>query len=463
MTLASRLQAQSETTQAALHVGEDGLSAMPIDFMGLSYEAPQLCNPAYFSAANTALIEEYRKLGTSGVLRLGGSLSDFTFWQGPGAPPLTEVQEAAVSHAKTYFEWILVDPIARQDRRAITTPETLHTLRSFLDATGWKLLYGLNFGTGNPELAALEAEAVQRILGPKLIAFQLGNESDFFGDGKRPKPWDFEHYWVDYQRFTAAIRRRVPDAQFGGPDVAVRTDWVVDYSKAAKGQTVMLSKHHYAMGPAENPAMNAEHLLGPDPDLDKQSATLMEASRASGIPCRMTEVNSCFHGGKPGVSDAYASALWAADIMLRIAQDGWSGINFHGGGMGIYSPIVGDTATAYASRPITYGMRLANLLAGGRFIDCSLKMSRGNMTAYVARKNDHHLLALINKGESPVAVSLDRTPLAKKRRRSTWSLTGGRLDSKNDVKLEEVAIHQPTDGQHGVEVAAYSGVVIAFS
>ena len=45
----------------------------------------------------------------------------------------------------------------------------------------------------------------------------------------------------------------------------------------------------------------------------------------------MTEGNTCYRGGKPGVSDVFASSLWAADYSLLLASNGYSGVNLHGG------------------------------------------------------------------------------------------------------------------------------------
>ena len=45
----------------------------------------------------------------------------------------------------------------------------------------------------------------------------------------------------------------------------------------------------------------------------------------------MTEGNSCYRGGKPGVSNAFCSALWAADYLLKLASFGCAGVNLHGG------------------------------------------------------------------------------------------------------------------------------------
>jgi hypothetical protein len=67
----------------------------------------------------------------------------------------------------------------------------------------------------------------------------------------------------------------------------------------------------------------------------------------------MTEGNSCYHGGQPGVSDAFASAPWAADYSLRVAQAGYGGVNLHGGGEGYYAPITGEPNTTNCGHSTT--------------------------------------------------------------------------------------------------------------
>lgn len=59
-------------------------AVMPADFTGLSYESGQLYNADFFSPQNTALIRAFRELNHSGVLRLGGHLSNITPWEGVG-------------------------------------------------------------------------------------------------------------------------------------------------------------------------------------------------------------------------------------------------------------------------------------------------------------------------------------------------------------------------------------------
>ena len=61
-------------------------------------------------------------------------------------------------------------------------PEAIDALAGFLKATGWKLIYGLNFGNSTPERAAREAAYVARAIGDRLEYFQIGNEPDFYQD-----------------------------------------------------------------------------------------------------------------------------------------------------------------------------------------------------------------------------------------------------------------------------------------
>jgi hypothetical protein len=67
------------------------------------------------------------------------------------------------------------------------------------------------------------------------------------------------------------------------------------------------------MGPAGAPGIDVQKLLNNDVRLSREMPLLVAAGKAASVLHRMTEGNSCYHGGQPGVSDAFASALWAAD------------------------------------------------------------------------------------------------------------------------------------------------------
>ncbi len=94
-----------------------------------------------------------------------------------------------------------------------------------------------------------------------------------------------------------------------------------------------LTHHHYFGGPATNPDVNIPNLLKPATMAKVQETcdTATAAARKVGARVRMTEGNTCYRGGKPGVSDVFAAALWAADYSLLLASNNYSGINLHGG------------------------------------------------------------------------------------------------------------------------------------
>ncbi len=337
--------------------GKENLGPMPVDFTGLSYEAAQLYNPAYFSEANTSLVKAFRNLSSHGVLRLGGNLSDVTCWKGPNGDFSTLKQAAGIEYGKTYWEWKLTDPSVRANRDGAITPGAIRNLGDFLRATNWKLIYGFNFGCGSPERAADEAVCVTKEAGDRLLAFQVGNEADFFGGRPlfRQKPYEFDQYIREYTEFVDAVRAKIPQAPFAGPDTATNMDWVDRFGQQVGTSAGMLSSHFYAMGPAKDPNMDAAFLLSRNKRLDQQIKQAKQAvAHSEGSIFRMTEGNSCFGGGKPGVSDAFASALWGADYMLTCASGGYCGVNLHGGGDGYYTPIAIGENLSTELRPLYF-------------------------------------------------------------------------------------------------------------
>ena len=436
---------------------------MPADFLGLSYETGQLYNPRFFSPDNLPLVHAFRQLNTSGVLRLGGHLSNITPWQGVGLDDPKQLR--GVRHGiEDYWEWPLVDPVVQQNKRGILTRLSLQNLRGFLDAVNWRLIYGLNFACGSPARAADEASAVAAIMGDRLIAFVIGNEPDGFGDDPffRPRGYSFQQYIAEYETWVGAIRQKLPHAQFAGPDTDGKVDtWVLEYARRTRGDAVLLTSHYYGMGPASDPRMTAARLLQKtNPDLNAQIAAVVAARNAAGgTPYRMDEGNSCFGGGRKGVSDTYASALWAADYILRAACAGFAGVNLHGGGVGVYTPIESSATAPASPRPVYYGMQFAQMFVGCAMAPCVLSTS-ANITAYQgfktgAGKSGKSMLAIVNKGEPAVHVTLPQT-FATAGHLQRWELRGPSLSAKTGVQFAPAPQAMPTPA---IEIAGYSAAI----
>ena len=423
--IAGRLEDQSTTHAAKISITlhrDHEIAAIPSNYSGLSYESAQLAHPEFFAPTNKNLIAFFRRLAKQGVLRIGGNTSEFTVWSPEGAT--TGAGAAAAGP----------DAGGAKPRTPVT-PEAIRNLAGFLEATGWHLIYGLNLGHGTPEQAAQEAKAVAENVGSRLIAFQIGNEADLYHrNDLRPPNWTFDDYFAQWNEFARAIRGAVPGAKFGAPDVASNTDWIVNFAQRGADQIVLLSGHYYAEGPPTDPRMTIERLLQRDPRLLRDTPRIREASRKSGRPFRMTEGNSCYRGGKAGVSDTFASALWAADYLLFLAQNGYAGVNFHGGGNGTYTPIAGGIQSGFYARPIYYGLLLGEQFAGSKMIEAQIDAAGVNATAYAAKTNSDLRIAVLNKDQQQAAQVVVNTGAAT-RKATVWRLTAASVDSKTGVQL----------------------------
>src|SRR5271156_3923151 len=329
-TLATaRLHAQGPSkVRLALNIPKDAIGPhMPIDFVGLSYEVQQLADPSFFSAQNSGLIREFKALSSTGVLRLGGNTSEFAYWK--PKPDSPEPEHPQVRE-------VVGEPKARY---YAVTPEAVRNLTEFLKATGWTCIYGIGMGTNTPARAAEEAVFVAETLDDRLQYFQIGNEADLFDRHLRdPKTWSAKTYLEEWLSLSRAIATGVPAAKFGMPDVAGALSWLTDIadlwpSVQNPPHVTTLTHHYYFGGPATNPDVNIPNLLKPSTmaKVQKTADIATEAAKKMGIRVRMTEGNTCYRGGKPGVSDVFAAALWSADYSLLLASNNYSGVNLHGG------------------------------------------------------------------------------------------------------------------------------------
>jgi len=413
---------------------------MPGDFVGLSYEVQQLSDPSFFSESNTGLIRAFKALATRGVLRLGGNTSEFAWWKPTSSSPEPEHPQTRIVEGEPKAQYYAV------------TPDAVRNLAGFLKATGWTCLYGIGMGTNTPARAAEEAEFVAKTLGASLQYYQIGNEVDLFGRHLRdPKTWSPKTYLEEWLALARAVSARVPGAKFGMPDVAAYVEWLTEigdlWSSIQNPPNVTTLTHHYYFGgPATNPDVNIPNLLKPATmaKVQKTADAATAAANKMGVRVRMTEGNTCYRGGKPGVSDVFASALWSADYSLLLASNNYSGINLHGGtGKSVansvggflpgdvllkdqgerpeqiatrphpfYTPIA-TFGSDYMMEPVAYGLRFAGALSGGSFLQgdftSQIQATGVDATAYAAVLPGGHVsIIILNKdAQQDIELSLD--------------------------------------------------------
>src|SRR5262249_38052738 len=191
----------------------------------------------YFAPDNASVLGLIRALGERGVIRIGGNTSERTVWR--------------------------ADASSAGSKDIVITPADIDRLAAALRVLGWKLIYGLNLACGAQQQAADEAAYVAQAVGANLLAFQIGNEPDGFGrwTALRPKRYDAAAFLAEWGKFHAAIRARVPQARFAGPDVAGATDWVAALAQERPEGLTLLTHHYYADGPAGAPHVTLARFL----------------------------------------------------------------------------------------------------------------------------------------------------------------------------------------------------------
>jgi hypothetical protein len=213
-----------------------------------------------------------------------------------------------------------------------------------------------------------------------------------------------------------------------------------------------------------------------------------------GVRMRMTEGNTCYRGGKPGVSDVFASALWSADYSLLLASNNYSGINLHGGtGKSVansvggflpgdvllkdkgespeqiathphpfYTPI-GTFGSDYLMEPVAFGLKFAGGLSGGSFLQgdftSEIQATGVDATAYAAVLPGGHVsIIILNKdAEQDLELSLD-FGTGKTGAVETEMLHAPALDSREAHITRSQKPGSPNNGKYTVTVPHATGL-----
>ncbi len=324
---------------------------VPADFLGLSFEASSLTQIAGY-ADRGDLLTLLRSLGP-GVLRFGGVSAD--------------TRVAWTDAATPRPPWAT----------AVLDPGDLRELGALAAASGWHVLLTIGLGHYEPQAAAREAAAAKEALGEWLEAIELGNEPNAYAlHGLRSEPWTIVQYDEQVAGYRSAIDAAAPGLALAGPDVSgsgAFETWGL--SEVINQPPALLTGHHYPLGCEEHIPPTIARLLSA-PIRQREAASLsryMSLTEGSETPFRLDEGNTVSCGGVAGISNTFASALWAVDYIARAMSMGVAGINLQGNPANCegYAPLCAPTAAdlasgALAAQPEWYALLLARALIGER-------------------------------------------------------------------------------------------------
>ena len=261
------------------------------------------------------------------------------------------------------------------------TPDWLSSTRRLVSAMRLRLIIDLNLLTSSPRAAAEWARIALRGLPPHSIAdYEIGNEPDIYnhawwrllversGSNVRVLPRDLTgaQYVRDFDAYSRRLAAVAPNIPLAGPALAnpgVHTAWIARLLAGPHLRLGLVTAHRYPFGACSPPwARNhptIARILSPraTAGIARSVEPGVVLAHRAGLPFRLTELNSVTCGGLRGVSNAFATALWAPDALFHLMRVGVDGVNIHVREFAINAPFT-LSAGGLRARPLLYGLIL---------------------------------------------------------------------------------------------------------
>ena len=337
---------------------------VPSSFLGFSTEYWALPTDGSYSTLFARILSELTVPGQGLVLRIGGDSADQTFW------------EPSVS---AYPIWAYgLTPTWMQQTAALVAADHLHVI---LD---------VNHISGTPQLAAaLVSEAEQTFPPGSITGIEIGNEPDVytqpgwqafvgsstvgpFGEADLPPAITPANYRATFAAFASALAPVAPNVPLMGPALAIPQQglsWIKALTEPPQPGIGAITMHEYPFGDCGDPTgpvyPSVAGLLNRHAVLNVFSSLRLDVLQAQWerLPLRVTEFNSVTCGGVAGVSDSFATALWAPGALFEMLAAGVASADLHLRTTPINAPFVYDGGGVDV-RPLLYGLILFQRMLG---------------------------------------------------------------------------------------------------
>jgi hypothetical protein len=218
-------------------------------------------------------------------------------------------------------------------------------LHCLLTLSGDPLTVGLNARIGSPAWTARMIAGAQSAATAGLD-FSLGNEPDLYylpnyASLAKPLPNEEAADANLYLQVAGYLLQGAGGAlPLIGPELARAAHWQREFPRviaALHERTVGV--HAYPLSSCVTPrAATIKGLLSTSAgEAPRRQAWVIADARAAGVPAIISEANSVSCGGRPGVSDSPAAAVWAVRFVLSALKTGFQEVRFHFSG-GSYDP-----------------------------------------------------------------------------------------------------------------------------
>lgn len=357
--------------------------------VGISIEYPLMAADLGAGACPPpALAAELQRLG-SPRLALGGQSQDFT---SPAPPP------GVPANWETLTTYSLPAPFWSQ----------LHCL---LSTTNEPLTVGLNARIGQLAWAeAMVAGAQQAATAG--MQFSIGNEPDLYYlpnylSLAKTQPGEEGKEVGLYEQVAGYLRKALGSMPLIGPELANPAHWqgsLPGVLAALHPQTVGVHSYPLSVCRSEREATIHGLLSGGVGNAPRRLAWVVADARAAGAPAVISEANSVSCGGKAGVSDSSASAVWALRFVLAAVETGFAEVSFHLSG-NPYDPFYLRGAEV-VRRPVEGALvSLQQWLPAGATLRVGRPVGKVSVAA-ISASGAEPLLILDNESTKPATLSL---------------------------------------------------------
>lgn len=332
------------------------IRSVPNSFLGISTEYWSL---PLFERHGLLLARVLSLLRVPGegplIVRVGGTSADQTFWEPSG---------------RKLPQWAFE-----------LTPTWFRQTRALVSRVGARLILDLNLVTDSPPVAARLAVAAERQLPRGSIdGFEIGNEPDLYdrgywlatlaheglGPGSLHSRISPDGYVQDFDAYAGALAGIAPRVALVGPALAhplTNLRWISTLLAGPHPRLGIVSAHVYPYSACldrRSPGYPTISRLLSEPATAGLGGLIRTAARLAhraGLPFRLTELNSVSCGGLRGVSNAFATGLWAPDALFELLQAGVDGVNVHVREVAINGAFA-LTGHGLIARPLLYGLIL---------------------------------------------------------------------------------------------------------
>lgn len=318
-------------------------------YLGAAIDTAQFVGPRlgddateYYSRASAPELENavLRNLSSAlapSILRIGGTDADGAYFC-----PEEGDCEVPESYRDVYVN-------AEKFKPSYYTHEDIRRIADFAEAVDARISFCLNFGPGprDPLSGAWTADNARELIryakslpnGDRFYYWEGGNEVNGYGfNFHMPEDFGIEQYAADLATLRGLIDEENPDAYLSAPATYFFPDPMIgdigkftsELMELAGASIDVLNWHLYATqsencgeGPLERPnPTSLETLFDEDLIAISRSYAAYVKEAAGNRPVHMGETASAQCGGQQGISDTMLDALWFADWLGIMIEEG---------------------------------------------------------------------------------------------------------------------------------------------